>query len=210
MCGPSTPKDNSAKKARREEEARQARIHQGVNNIDLAFEGFNKGYFDKYSKDFQGFYLPQLDSQYGDAKRGLTYNLARSGNLEASTGAKSFGDAEEKYLGARTDIADRAFDSVNNLRGRIEDTKSNLYAMNASAADPGQAIARSTASASLVGQPQAKTPLGDVFASLLNGSAQAVGAERQGYRGTGTGLFAPPPGVPSYYNNYQGSAYIVP
>lgn len=204
MCTPSAKKDNSAKKAKRAEEARQARIEQGQNNIDLAFEGFDNDYFRNYRGDFEGYYLPQLDKQYGNAKKQLTFNLARNGNLEASAGADAYGDAEERYLDARTDVANKALDSVNAFRGRLEDQKSNLYALNASSADPAMAVARSASAASLLSQPPGYGPLSDVFASLLNSGAQTVAAERQGYRGTGTGLFAPPS------NNHYGSGYIVP
>lgn len=191
MCTPSQKEDKTAKKAKLEEEKRQGRIKQGINNIDLAFEDFNDGYFRNYKNDFQNYYLPQLDEQYGDAKKGMTFNLARSGNLKASTAGDQFGKAEGKYLNARTDIANKALDAANVLRGRIEDQKSNLYALNASSADPGMAISRASAAQSMLSQPQGYSPLGDVFASLLNSGAQVIGAERQGYRGTGTGLFSP-------------------
>ena len=209
MCGPSPKKDKAGEKAEEAEWERQSRIKQGMNNIDLAFEGFDSPYFNRYGRDFQNYYLPQLDRQFSNAKKGLTFNLFRTGNQENSTAADQYGNAHELYTGARTDIANKALDATNQLRGRIEDQKTNLYALNSSAADPGRAISSAQSATALLNQPASYAPMTDVFASLLNSGAQAVAAERQGYRGTGTGAFAPPPSYPSYYNNYTGSSYIV-
>jgi hypothetical protein len=196
MCPPKNSSAAAAKKAAKEakkaEELRQARIAQGQNNIDQSFDGFNDDYFRGFRKDYEGYYLPELDDQYARAREQTTFQLFRQmGGDEHSAGAKKRGRLHRTYLDGRTDVANKALNAVNDLRSRIEDTKSNLYAFNASAADPGQALSRSTALAGNLQQPIGYGPLHDVFASALNSGATVVGAERQGYRGTGTGLFSP-------------------
>lgn len=201
MCKSKAPKDNSAEIARQQEAARQARIRTGQSNIDQAFSGFDDNFYQGYQDQYTGYYNPQLEDQYGDAVKRLTLQLAQSGNLTGSAGANQFGDLEEYYNQQRLALTNRALDAVNTLRGNIDNKKSQLYADNRAAADPGSA---SSAAASAVQylQPTApSSPLANVFSDFFSnvGNQAAIRNTQRINQGTG---------VQSYGSRGSGSSVI--
>lgn len=194
MCfgGSKPPKDNSAELARREETARQAKIKAGQGEIDSRFaSAFDPGYYDKYQADYTNAYVPDLESQYAKARKQLTLNLARTGNLTSSAGAEKFSDLLGVFGKQKGMIADRAMTAANDLRGRVDATKSDLYNFNSSALDPSAVATRAQASlAGLQGAPT-YSPLGSVFADFLQNANTGLALESKGYPGFKTGLFTP-------------------
>lgn len=194
MCGPKKkkpPKDDSAKLARAEEEARQARIRAGESNIDAAFStAFSPQYYTGFQEAYEGAALPDLTGQLRKAREKLTLALSRTGNLTSSAGARAFGDLEERNKTERAAITDRAMTAVNDLKSRVESERSNLYNLNRASADPSKAATMAAAALQpLQGGPQV-SPLGDVFASLLNSANTGLAMESTGrYPGLKTGLF---------------------
>jgi len=187
MCTSKPPKDNSAAIARKEEEARQARIAEGQTGIDQAFTGFNDDFYNKYNSDYTGYYAPQLDDQYGDAVKRLTLQLAQSGNLTGSVGAKQLSDLQKNYDTQKMAITNQGQSAVQALRGNIDQRKSQLYADNRSAADPGAASAAAS-SAAVALQPGApSSPLANVFGDFFNnlGNVAAISNARKYSQGTG-------------------------
>ena len=194
MCMPGllggAPKaDNSAEIARQEEAARQARIQAGQTAIDEQFAGFNDDYYKKYETDYLGYYTPQLDEQYADARKKATLKLAGSGGLQTSAGASQLADLFKGYSDQKATLAGSAIDAVNDMRGKIDQNKTDLYGLNRNAADPAQATAMATQRASGI-QPPAFVPLGNVFSDLLQNVGTGIALESRGYPGLGTGLFS--------------------
>ena len=194
MCfggGKKPPKDNSAELARQEEEARQARIQAGESNIDAQFsQAFSPDYFNNYQTSYEGAYTPDLTDQYQDARKKLTYALSRSGNLTSSSGAEKIGALKGREVSERAAIRNRAMSAVNDLKSRVEHQRNDLYGMNRSAADPSSAAARAAAATGSLQASPTYSPLGDVFASLLNSGTQQLAMESTGrYPGLRTGLF---------------------
>ena len=176
MCGSSKPPpDNSAQIAREAEEKRQGRISEGTSAIDSAFSSYNDDFYNQYQSDYGGYYQPQLDDQYSDARERLTLQLAKQGNLTSSTGADQFGDLKSRYDDRGTSISNEAMDASNSLRRSVDSNKSQLYADNRSSADPGNAAkaARSLATSLQPGTPS--SPLADTFADFFNNASQMVG-----------------------------------
>lgn len=189
MFGGGAPKDDSAERARQEEAARQARIMAGQEAIDQQFAGFNDSYFDKYKGDYTGFYAPQLDEQYADAKKKATLKLASSGGLQTSAGASQLAGLFKGYNDQKSALAGKAIDAANELRGKVDANKTELYQLNRSAADPAQATALATQRAGGI-QPQSFSPLGNVFADLVSNVGTGIALESRGYPGLGTGFFS--------------------
>lgn len=192
MCKSSPPKDNSAEIARQQEAARQARIRTGQSNIDSAFSGFNDQFYNNYQDQYTGYYNPQLQDQYGDAVKRLTLQLAQSGNLTGSAGANQLGDLQEYYDQQKLALTNRALDAVNSLRGNIDAKKSQLYADNRAAADPGSA-ASAAASAAQYLQPTApSSPLANVFSDFFQnvGNTAAIRNTQRLNQGTGVQNFS--------------------
>jgi hypothetical protein len=187
MCKSSKPKDNSAEIARQQEAARQARITQGQTSIDQAFAGFNDDFYQGYNDQYMGYYTPQLDDQYADAVKRLTLQLAQTGNLTGSVGAKQMADLQKYFDTQKLAISNQAQTAVQGLRSNIDSRKSQLYADNRAAADPGSASA-AAASAVQALQPTApSSPLANVFADFFGnlGNAAAIQNARTYRQGTG-------------------------
>lgn len=192
MCTSKPKKDNSAQLAQQQEAQRQARIAQGQTAIDQAFGGFDDNFYNKYQTDYTGYYTPQLDDQYTDATKKLTLQLAQTGNLTGSTGATQLSKLKQHYDTQKLAMTNQALDAVNQLRGSIDQRKSQIYADNRASADPGNA-ASAAASAVQALQPTAPTsPLanvfGDFFANL--GNQAALKSVQRLNEGTGVQSFS--------------------
>lgn len=190
MCMGSRPKmpvDNSAQIARQAEEQRQARIAEGTSAIDSAFSGYNDDFYNNYQNDYIGYYTPQLEDQYADARKRLTLQLAKTGNLTSSTGADQFGDLKERYNTQNTMITNQAMDAANALRGNVDARKSQLYADNRSSADPGNAASAAATAAQALQPGMPSSPLANAFADLFSnaGNAAVIGANSRPYQNTG-------------------------
>jgi hypothetical protein len=202
MCTSKPPKDNSAEIAAQKEAERQARITQGQQSIDQSFSGFNDDFYKGYGDQYTGYYNPQLDDQYGDAVKRLTLQLAQTGNLTGSVGANQLADLQKYYDTQKLSVTNRATEATNQLRGNIDNRKSQLYSDNRAAADPGSA-ASAAASAVQFLQPAApSSPLANVFGDFFGnlGNVAALKNARTYQQGTG---------VQQYGGNNSGSVDVI-
>lgn len=176
MCNSKPPRDNSAEIARQQEAERQARISEGQTAIDDAFSGFNDDFYNQYREDYTGYYNPQLNDQYGDARKRLTLQLAKTGNLTSSAGAKQMADLEQYYNTQQTGITNQALDAVNTLKGNIDARKSQLYSDNRAAADPGNAASAAASAATALQPTPPSSPLANTFADFFTnlGNSTAI------------------------------------
>ena len=165
---PKLPVDNSAEIARKAEEERQARIVQGTSAIDSAFSGFNDDFYNNYQNTYTDYYYPQLDDQYNDARKRLTLQLAKTGNLTSSAGINQMGDLQEYYNTQRTGITNQALNAANDLRADVDMRKSQLYADNRSAADPGSATSAAASAAAALQPTAPSSPLANTFADFFS------------------------------------------
>jgi hypothetical protein len=178
--------------ARASEEARQARIREGQTAIDTSLGKFDDNYYKGAEKSYLENYTPQIAKQYEDARRALIFSLSRSGNLNASAGARQMGelDAENKrqlgYLG------DQAVGFASSRRGEVERTRSDLVSQLSATADPAAAAASANARAQALTAPPVFSPLANLFANLTQQAGNAVAAERLGAPGWRTGVFRTP------------------
>lgn len=179
---------NEADAAREKEEKRQADIKAGRSNIDDVFsKNFGKDYYSGIKSGVVDYYKPQLQQQYGDATRKKVLDLAQRGHGQGSSSAnRGLGQLAERRTLALSDIYDQARQAVTDAKGRVATTKSSLYAQNQAAADPSQALTMATSQASGLAAPQSYSPMGQVFADLLNGGATYL-ATRNTYGGGAAG-----------------------
>jgi hypothetical protein len=205
MCvsSPKPPRDNSAEIARQQEAERQARIAQGQSTIDQEFGNFNDDFFNTYQQDYMGYYSPQLEDQYGDARKRLTLQLAKTGNLTSSAGANQLRDLTEYYNTQNTGITNQALDAVNTLRGNIDQRKSQLYADNRAAADPGNAAAAAQAAAVALKPTPPSSPLANTFADFFNNLGNSVAIYNQ------TRPYQQGQGVQTFGGSNAGSAQVI-
>lgn len=172
MCtAPKTPQDNSAQVAIQQQQDRENRIRQGQGNIDKAFTQFTPDYYSKFTKSYEDVYNPQVDEQFGNARRDTRYNLARTHTLDSTPGFNAFDKLTEAYGNQRQAVASDALSATNALRGQVEDQKSKLYGLNTAAADPSLAGQQAVSSIGALQTTPKYSPLGDLFGSLVNSSA---------------------------------------
>src|SRR5690606_25016786 len=146
--------------------------------IDKAFSKFDDDYYSGYQNDYTGYYFPQLDRQYGDVVDKLTATLAGRGILESSVGANKFANLARDHAEARTNIQNEAIDAANRLRGQVENAKSNLYSLNEASADPQAVNAQAIGQATALVAPPTYSPLGQVFANVLDSFGNYMNARQ--------------------------------
>lgn len=207
MCfGGGNDAAQEADRGRRETEAREAKrqadIGLGKKSIDKAFGKFDNSYYTGYQNDYTGYYNPQIDSQFQDAQGKLIAALAGRGTLESTVGASAQGKLQTEKNTARTGVANEAVDASNKLRGNVENTKTDLYALNQASADPQAMGARAVGQATSIVAPPPTSPLGQVFASFL----QPYMNQQQAYQNRAGSPYSSPYGGGS---NRAGSGRVI-
>lgn len=153
--------------AKAAEAKRQADIALGNTNIDNAFAQYNPAYYDTYKQTYVNAQNPQIDDQFAKAKDKLIAALAGRGTLDGTAGFAKMAEAQKVNDNARIQVANEAENATADLKGRVSDKKTGLYALNQAAADPVGAQAQATGAATALAAPAATSPLGDIFANIL-------------------------------------------
>lgn len=126
----------------------------------------------------EGFYIPQLDNQFADARDQLTYALARSGQLTSSTAGNKQGDLAEMFALNRAKIdADIASD-IAATQTRMNQQRQSLEAgLRASGDQTAASNAALQSAVTFREDSPTLNPLGNIFYGL----AEGIGAVKQGY-----------------------------
>ncbi|MGE7469770.1 hypothetical protein ACQKLX_10030 [Bosea sp. NPDC003192] len=165
--------------ARFEENERQGRIRAGTDRIANIFDGnFNDAFFKGRRDAYTAYATPQLEDQYADAQKELTYSLDRSGLLDSSTRAEKVGELQKLYDTNKQNIADQGLNHENESRAAVEGARSDLVqTLNVTGDAQGaanSAINRATA----LSAPQTFNPLSQLFAAFTTGLGQQAAQER--------------------------------
>lgn len=202
MClSPKVP--DAAAEARAAEAARQARITQGMSDIDQNFSQFDDTFYDTRKSAYTDYYNPQVDNQYEDARRKLVLALGRSGALQGSAGRNKLADLTEDYQMQRTAISDAANSYASSVRGDVERNRSELVSQLNASADPAAAASSAAARAAQLNTAAAFSPLADLFGQYAQMGATGLMAEGAGRRGFGLNLYG------SGSGGSRGSSYNV-
>ena len=161
--------DGGAAEARRQEEERQARIRQGMSNIDSSFSPFNDQYYAGKSKAYSDYYLPQLKQQFDEANAALRLQLSASGLGGSSAGAYGSAKLAKEYADRQADIASKAGDYSGKASQQVQDMRNARVSQLNATSDAGAAAqaAQSQAYASM-NRPNSFEPLGTAFTQLAN------------------------------------------
>lgn len=190
----STPKDNSAQIAREAEDDRQARITEGTGNINSAFAGFDDSFFGGIEQSALDFFNPQIDEQFEDTRESLIKNLARQGNLNASTGATQLADLDTEAQKQRVNFADQSRGFATSARADVEGNRSNLLTQLRASADPSAAATSAAAQADILSRPQPFSLIGDLFSQFGGLANTQITAARQGFDNPASLVFSPSSG----------------
>lgn len=153
---------------------------EAVWSPEGAQPAFNKQFYDERRQAYIDNYTPQLAQQFSDARNQLSFALARAGLLRSSVATDKVARLQADNAVQSATIANKAEDSVSQLRSQVEDSRTQLINQLNTSADPAGtanlALARTQATAS---QPVSYSPLGDVFTSVASGIGNFVTGVRQ-------------------------------
>ncbi len=176
MCGISGPKYDTtiqdqmlaeAEAARKREEERQARIKTGLTSIDNTFAGFDDDFYSGRKSAFLDFYQPQIEDQFTDAKKQLTFGLARNGILNSTMAADSAGKLSKDYATNWASIVSKADADVNALKSGVANEKSALTAQLNATADADRVTNDALGRTQMLFETRPDyNPLGDIFSGV--------------------------------------------
>lgn len=155
--------DGGAAQARADEEARQARIRQGMYALDQGFKGFNEKFYRNRAQQYLNYANPQLAQQYDSAQDNLSFNLARAGLTASSEAARNAGELQRQYNLARGDIQGNALNVANDARRSVEANRSELIGQLQATSDPSATANQAIARANTLAAEQSFSPLGALF-----------------------------------------------
>jgi hypothetical protein len=185
MGGKSGPSNNQAvalqmqqaQEARDKENLRQARLNQGKTAIDNIFgnDNFGDPFYDKYKKAELDYTLPQLQTQYSDAKRTSEADLARAGLLRSGAAGWVQGKLTNQQGVNEAGLRAKADTDTAELRKSIAAQQQQAYNQLYATEDPTVAAntAASSAANAQLQQPNL-TALGDMFKPIAIGLGSAI------------------------------------
>lgn len=192
-------KDNgsadAAAQARADEVARQGNIREGTNSINSTFDSqFTDDFYKGLQQKSLDYYLPQVDQQYKDAQKQLTFSLARGGNMDSSTRAEQQGKLQQLYDTNKQSIADQSASYANTAKNNVESARADLISALNSTGDASGAASSAINRATVLSQPAPFSPITDMFATFAGNLGTQAQIERNaalaGTRPThNTGLF---------------------
>lgn len=170
-------------------------VPQFYSNVETTpSSGFNDAFFDKRKQAYIDYADPQLEQQYGDAQKELTYALARAGLLDSSVRAEKTGELQRQYDLNKQQIADQGLSYSTDARNNVEKARGDLVATLNATGDAEGAANSALARSSALSAPQAFSPLTQLFADFTNTLGTQAAFERatsmsQAYGGAGAPSF---------------------
>lgn len=189
--------DGGAAAARTAEDQRQGTIRWGTSRVDDAFNNqFNPAFYEGRRKSYLDFANPQLEDQYADARKQLTYYLDRNGMLDSTARTEKEAELQKLYDTNKRSVNDRALDYENKMKSSVEDARGNLISMLSATGDVEGATSGALSRAAALSAPEAYDPLGQMFTSFTGALGTQAGLEKNAALSNGafkprynTGLF---------------------
>lgn len=198
--GQSDTMARAADQARIDEDQRQQRIAQASQKVNELFAPYGDDYYNKVSQDYEAYYAPELDRQYGQTKGKLIADLSSRGVLDSSIAGKEQGDLARLYADNQRTIKSQAQDYGRNWRNTVEGNRSNLLSLAESGA-PLETVGNAFSNMEgFMTEPPEYSPLGDLFSQYSGNltNAQLVREARQ----SGLGFASAPSMGQNYRKNY--------
>lgn len=140
--------------------------------------GFNDDFFNNRKQAYIDYATPQLEDQYGDAQKQLTYALARGGNLDSSIRGEQLSKLQKLYDTNKQKVADDALSYETQARGSVEDARANLISTLNATGDVQGATSAALARSQALSQQPAYNPLSQLFVDFTSGLGTQAALER--------------------------------
>lgn len=140
--------------------------------------GFDDQFFQDRRQAYLDYATPQLEQQYGDAQRDLTFALARGGLLDSSARASKVGDLQRLYDLNMQHLSDEALNYETEARNAVEDARASLIQQLNVTGDVQGAVNAARARAQALSQAPSFSPLANLFSSFTEGLGNRLAHER--------------------------------
>jgi hypothetical protein len=131
--------------------------------------GFDDSVFNKRAQAYQDFAMPQVEQQYADQQKALTYALARGGNLQSSLASNKTAELDKDYGLQRQAVIDKGQDYVNQGKVDLANQKASAVSMLQATADPDAAYNVAAQSAQQLSTMPSFQPLDPVVKNVAAG-----------------------------------------
>jgi hypothetical protein len=180
--------DNGAAAARSREAYRENAIADGIGNIQQVFKQFDDPFFEARRNTYLDYAKPQLEDQYADARKQLVFALDRAGTLDSTARTQKEAELGKLYGQNSRAVSDAALGYENQARNNVADAEAGLINGVAQSGNAGAASQQAVSRAASLSQPDAYSPLGQMFGGFTNALATQAALEKAGvYGGSPTG-----------------------
>lgn len=131
--------------------------------------GFGDDFFNKRATAYQDFALPQVQQQYEDQQKALTFALARGGNIQSSLASDKNAELDKDFALQKQSVYDTGQDYVNQGKADLAQQKASAVSMLQATADPDAAYNVAQTSANQLSAMPAFTPLNGVVKNVAAG-----------------------------------------
>lgn len=170
-----------ARRARKEEEEREARVKSGTASIRGMFEKqFNDKYYADALETQKAQYAGEFGTQWENARKSLETALLRAGLYDSTEGNKRRADAELEKGRRQMEINSRAQAAVDSRKQNVLAAQDNVIGQLRSSADLNAANAAASQQLAAQNTPIPYSPLGSVFTDFTAGLAEQGEQIRQG------------------------------
>lgn len=171
--------DGEARARRQAENDRQSNIRTGTAAVNDSFDKmFTSDFYNGQQKNYTDYYKPQLDDQFADSQKKLTYWLSDRGLLDSSTRNDKKADLTKMYDTDMRQINNSALDLTNKTKSDVAGARAGLIGDVTNGADPGYAGTAASSAVQSLSLPPTYNPIGDMFGSFTGALATQAAAER--------------------------------
>lgn len=141
--------------------------------------GFGDDFYNQKRDAYLNYATPQLEDQYGDARRQVAFALSRAGMTDSSVASNRFGDLTKDYGLRKQEVADTAQNYAQDLRAKTAEARASAATALYSGQSPDEVArqALSTANQLIASTPQ-QNPIGAVFQNAAAGLAGYMDGSR--------------------------------
>jgi hypothetical protein len=131
--------------------------------------GFDDAVFNKRKQAYVDYAMPQLQDQYADQRKALTYALSRGGNLGSSLAASKSAALNKDYSLQQQSVYDTGQDYVNKAKSEMAQQKANLVSMLQATADPDAVANVAQSQVAAASAMPTFSPLSPVISNVASG-----------------------------------------